>query len=131
MWGTPTTREEGRGVPVTGVDDSGAGADEDSGLEDTPQQRGLMIPASMGLRCQVPDDLESFTVTASWGVYESVPAPEGDESRIRRYKRTPVEIPKRIVVADLDESETTEIPLKDKVVLRIDRHDDARASTAG
>ena len=73
--------EAGRGVPLTEVDDSGAGADEDSGLEDTPQQRGLMIPASMGLRCQIPDDLESFTVTASWGVYESVPAPEGDESR--------------------------------------------------
>ena len=116
--------QEGQGVPVTGVDDSGAGADEDSGLEDTPQQRGLMIPASMGLRCQVPDDLESFTVTASWGVYESVPAPEGDESRIRRYKRTPVEIPKRIVVADLDPSMTMEIPLRDKVVLRVDRHDD-------
>ena len=116
--------EAGRGVPLTEVDDSGAGADEDSGLEDTPQQRGLMIPASMGLRCQIPDDLESFTVTASWGVYESVPAPEGDESRSRRYKRTPVEIPKRIVVADLDESVTTEIPLKDKVVLRIDRHDE-------
>ena len=116
--------EAGRGVPLTEVDDSGAGADEDSGLEDTPQQRGLMIPASMGLRCQIPDDLESFTVTASWGVYESVPAPEGDESRIRRYKRTPVEIPKRIVVADLGESVTTEIPLKDKVVLRIDRHDE-------
>ena len=116
--------EAGRGVPLTEVDDSGAGADEDSGLEDTPQQRGLMIPASMGLRCQVPDDLESFTVTASWGMYESVPAPEGDESRSRRYKRTPVEIAKRIVVADLGESVTTEIPLKDKVVLRIDRHDE-------
>jgi len=116
--------QEGQGVPVTGVDDSGAGADEDSGLEDTPQQRGLMIPASMGLRCQVPDDLESFTVTASWGVYESVPAPEGDESRIRRYKRTPVDISKRIVVADLDPSVTMEIPLRDKVVLRVDRHDD-------
>ena len=90
----------------------------------TPQQRGLMIPASMGLRCQVPDDLESFTVTASWGVYESVPAPEGAESRIRRYKRTPVEIPKRIMVADLDPSVTMEIPLRDKVVLRVDRHDD-------
>ena len=51
-----------------------AEADEDSGTEDEPQQRGLMIPASMGLRCQIPDDLGSFTVTASWGVYESVPA---------------------------------------------------------
>ncbi len=116
--------QEGQGVPVTGVDDSGAGADEDSGLEDTPQQRGLMIPASMGLRCQVPDDLESFTVIASWGVYESVPAAEGDESPARRYKRTPVEIPRRIVIADLAPSETVEIPLKDKVVLRVDRHDD-------
>jgi hypothetical protein len=116
--------QEGQGVPVTAVDDSGAGADEDSGLEDTPQQRGLMIPASMGLRCQIPDDLESFTVTASWGVYERVPAPEGDESRIRRYKRTPVEIPKRIVVADLDPSKTTDIPLRDKVILRVDRYDD-------
>ena len=28
-----------------------------------------MIPASMGLRFQVPADLETFTVTASWGVY--------------------------------------------------------------
>ena len=43
---------------------------------------------------------------------------------MRRYKRTPVEIPKPITVADLDESATTEIPLKDKVVLRVDRHDD-------
>lgn len=116
--------EASRGVPLTEVDDSGAGAGEDSELEDTPQQRGLMIPASMGLRCQIPDDLESFTVTASWGVYESVPAPEGDESRIRRYKRTPVEIPKRILVADLAESAMIEIPLKDKVVLRIDRYDE-------
>ncbi len=122
--GDANDAEAGRGVPLTEVDDSGAGTDEDSGLEDTPQQRGLMIPASMGLRCQIPDDLESFTVTASWGVYESVPAPEGDESRSRRYKRTPVEIPKRIVVADLGESVTTEIPLKDKVVLHIDRHDE-------
>src|SRR5262249_9851037 len=116
--------ENSRGVPLTGVDDAGAGADEDSGLEDTPQQRGLMIPASMGLRCQIPEDLDAFTVTASWGVYESVPAPEDNESRLRRYKRTPVEIPKRILVADLDEIKTTEIPLRDKVVLRIDRHED-------
>ena len=116
--------ESDRGVPLTAVDDSGAGADEDSGLEDTPQQRGLMIPASMGLRCQIPDDLESFTVVASWGVYERVPAPEGDESRLRRYKRTPVEIPKRFAVSDLSQSATMETSLKDRVVLRVDMHDD-------
>ena len=69
---TPRMPQAEPGVPVTAVDDSGAGADEDSGVEDEPQQRGLMIPASMGLRCQIPDDLESFTVIASWGVYEPV-----------------------------------------------------------
>ena len=117
--------ESGRGVPLTGVDDSGAGADEDSGVEDEPQQRGLMIPASMGLRCQIPDDLESFTVTASWGVYESVPENDPERQRVvRRYKRTQVEVPKLITVAGLRQSGTTEIPVQDQVVLRVDRHDD-------
>jgi hypothetical protein len=114
-----------RGVPLTGVDDSGAGADEDSGVEDEPQQRGLMIPASMGLRCQIPDDLESFTVTASWGMYESVPEEDPERRRLtRRYRRTPVQIPKTIAVSDLHDAQTTEIPLLDNVVLRVDRHDD-------
>ena len=123
--GDAADAESGRGVPLTGVDDSGAGADEDSGMEDEPQQRGLMIPASMGLRCQIPEDLESFTVTASWGVYEPVPEVDAEKARIvRRYKRTPVEIPKTIMVADLHDAQTTEIPLKDKVVLRMDRYDD-------
>ena len=123
--GDAADAESGRGVPLTEVDDSGAGADEDSGLEDEPQQRGLMIPASMGLRCQIPADLESFSVTASWGVYEPVPAADAEKARIvRRYKRTPVEITKRIAVSDLRNSGTTEIPLRDKVVLRVDRHDD-------
>ena len=123
--GDAADAESGRGVPLTEVDDSGAGADEDSGLEDEPQQRGLMIPASMGLRCQIPADLESFSVTASWGVYEPVPTADAEKARIvRRYKRTPVEITKRIAVSDLRNSGTTEIPFRDKVVLRVDRHDD-------
>ena len=45
----------GQGVPVEGTDESVA-ADEDS-TEDAPQQRGVMAPASMGLRFQVPKDL--------------------------------------------------------------------------
>src|SRR6185312_14153979 len=36
--GDATDAESGRGVPVTGVDDSGAGSDADSGVEDEPQQ---------------------------------------------------------------------------------------------
>src|SRR6266567_6953936 len=108
--GDAADAESGRGVPLTEVDDSGAGADEDSGMEDEPQQRGLMIPASMGLRCQIPEDLESFTVTASWGVYEPVPEVDAEKARIvRRYKRSPVEIPKTITVADLRDAQTTEI----------------------
>ena len=113
--------KEDQGVPVSGADEDGADGDEDN-VEDEPQRRGLMIPASMGLRCQIPDDLEEFTVIASWGVYEPVPAEEGDKRR--RYKRTPVEIPKTITVAELDTAKTKDFPLKDDVVLRIDRHDD-------
>jgi hypothetical protein len=113
--------KEDQGVPVSGADEDGADGDEDN-VEDEPQRRGLMIPASMGLRCQIPDDLEEFTVIASWGVYEPVPAEEGDKRR--RYKRTPVEIPKTITVAKLDPAKTKDFPLKDEVVLRVDRHDD-------
>ena len=69
--GDAVDAEEGRGVPVTAVDESSAAADEDS-VEDAPQQRGLMIPASMGLRFQIPADLDKFTVLASWGTYHSV-----------------------------------------------------------
>ena len=52
-----------------------------------------MIPASMGLRFQVPADLESFTVTASWGTYETVETDKVTKAGrpIRHYQRTPVE----------------------------------------
>ncbi len=116
---------QGRGVPVTAVEDSGAGADEDT-VEDEPPKRGLMIPASMGLRCQIPDDLDSFTVTASWGVYHPLPeqVDEKTGARSRRFQRTPIEITKTLTVADLNPSTTTPVHLKDEVVLRLDRHDD-------
>ena len=123
--GDAADAESGRGVPLTGVDDSGAGADEDSGVEDEPQQRGLMIPASMGLRCQIPETWSRSRVTRRGACTSRSPRRIAEKARIvRRYKRTPVEIPKRITVADLRDSGTTEIPLQDKVVLRVDRHDD-------
>ncbi|WP_217622780.1 DISARM system helicase DrmA, partial [Streptomyces lunaelactis] len=125
---------ESRGVPLTAVDDSSASSDEDE-VEDQPQKRGLMIPASMGLRCQIPDDLDEFTVTASWGTYEPVKEKRGEGTEgnegdapapaFRRFQRTPHAIPKTIKIADLKPSRTTEIVLKDKVVLRVDRYDDA------
>jgi Helicase conserved C-terminal domain len=112
---------EDRGVPVSGEGDDGPDGEEDN-VEDEPQRRGLMIPASMGLRCQIPADLERFTVTASWGKYD--PATDESERKGRRYKRTPIEITKTIAVADLDPVKTTDVSLQDEVVLRIDRHDD-------
>jgi hypothetical protein len=125
--GDATDATEGRGVPVTAVDEAGADADEDAAIEDEPQRRGLMIPASMGLRCQIPDDLEAFTVTASWGVYEALPAREEEDSasRVRRHKRTPVEVTTTITVAELPPGTTRAMHLRDKVVLRVDRYDNS------
>ncbi|MCC3766072.1 DISARM system helicase DrmA [Streptomyces sp. UNOC14_S4] len=118
---------ESRGVPVTAVDESSAGADEDE-VEDQPQKRGLVIPASMGLRCQVPDDLDEFTVTASWGTYEPVKEKQGEGgepvSRLRRYQRKPHEYSVSIKVSELMSSHTATLVLEDKVVLRVDRYDD-------
>lgn len=118
---------ESRGVPMTAVDESSAGADEDE-VEDQPQKRGLMIPASMGLRCQVPDDLDVFTVAASWGTYEPVKEKRGEggepASKLRRYQRQSHEISTTITVSDLTPSSTTTFVLKDKIVLRVDRYDD-------
>ena len=67
---------EGRGVPAVGIDDNAVDSDDDD-AEDQPQKRGLMIPASMGLRFQIPADLDEFTVIASWGVYDPIRSPTG------------------------------------------------------
>lgn len=115
---------QSRGVPVTAVDDSSTDADEDDG-NDEPPKRGLMIPASMGLRFQLPLDLASFTVTASWGIYDSIKADADVENpRARLFKRTPVDVPVTVRVADLAAGATTALPLKDDVVLRIDQYED-------
>jgi len=124
--GDAADARESRGVPVTAVDEEHADDDGDASVEDEPQRRGLMIPASMGLRCQVPADLESFTVTASWGMYEPF-SEETDDRVIRRYKRTPVEIATTIKVADLRQGNTKEITLKDDIRLRVDRYDEPEA----
>lgn len=117
-----------RGVPVTDVDDSSVQADEDD-VEDQPQKRGLMIPASMGLRFQIPLDLDEFTITSAWGVYNPFTTDETTKSgrAVRRFQRTPVEVRATVRVADLDPGSTTPFVLKDHVVLRVDRFDDEEA----
>jgi hypothetical protein len=125
--GDAADAEISRGVPVTSVDDSAAESDEDT-VDDIPQQRGLMIPASMGLRFQVPTDLERFEVTASWGVYRvHKPEKEDEDPKPRsgrRYKREDFRIPKEIRLEDLSHGVTREYQLRDTTVLRVDRHDD-------
>jgi hypothetical protein len=120
-------RVHGRGVPALAADDNDADADaDDDDAEDRAPKQGLMIPASMGLRFQVPFDLESFTVTASWGTYESVQTDQVTRSGrpIRHYQRTPIEETRTIVLADLSPGHTSTIALHESICLRIDRYND-------
>ena len=99
-------------MPVTGGGRERARDDEDTGIEDEPQRRGLMIPASMGLRCQVPDDLESFTVTASWGMYEPVTEEDAKTAAVRSGNTSAPQSrsPSGSQVADLHDGTTADDP---------------------
>ncbi|MGY4102488.1 DISARM system helicase DrmA [Nocardia sp. R16R-3T] len=132
--GDDVDAQQNRGVPVTAVDDSSTAGDEDSGSnesEDAAPKRGLVIPASMGLRFQIPADLDTFTVTASWGQYKGVPRGEYEQDaeqqgsrKTPRFQRTPFVFPAEIQVADLHPGETMEKSLRDTVVLRLDSYQD-------
>ncbi len=133
----------GRIAPQRLAPEAGASADDDEasadpgadeaeapdpdGDEDVAPKRGLMIPASMGLRFQVPKDLESFTVRASWGEYHARNAEaEGSEGgRPRReFVRTPVDVPVVVPVAELVPGETRTFALQGDAVLRVDAFPD-------
>ena len=134
------------GAPVTGVEEEAASASSEEDLgedaDDEPVRRGLMIPASMGLRFQVPADpaeLEAITVRVSWGTYEtagrddedsaSAPAPPGPAggggSHITRYHRVPHSRTLRLTLADLTPGRTQDHVLDGDVTLRVDSHLDA------
>lgn len=117
---------EGRGVPTPAVDESEADSDDDDDVEDRAPKQGLMIPASMGLRFQVPTDLDSFAVTASWGIYESVETDKVSKAGrpIRHYQRVPVEERRTVRLADLVPGHTASIALREDACLRVDRYDD-------
>jgi len=115
---------DGRGVPVLSLDETATEADEDTGgdRDDEPVKRGLMIPASMGLRFQVPLDLSAFQVAAEWGVYN--PERTGEVTAagrdVRVYVRTPIHHRINVPLAELTPGVTAEYPLQDNVMLRID-----------
>lgn len=131
------------GAPVTGVEEemTNATAEEDPGedTDDEPVRRGLMIPASMGLRFQVPADpaeLESISIHVSWGTYESigrddaeVPAPSSDlassrDSHLTRYRRIPHYHNFSLRLADLTPGRTLDRKLENDVFLRVDSYRD-------
>lgn len=116
---------EGRGVPAYAADDTEADAEDDD-LEDRAPKQGLMIPASMGLRFQVPADLDAFRVLASWGTYETVETDKVTKAghAVREYQRTPVEVACPVHLADLVPGQTATLTLKESIVLRVDRYDD-------
>jgi hypothetical protein len=120
---------EGRGVPAYAADETEADAEDDDAEDRAPKQ-GLMIPASMGLRFQIPSDLEAFRVVASWGTYETVETEKVSKAGrpIRAYQRTPVEEPRTIRLADLTHGQTATVPLRESIALRIDLYNDPRYS---
>ncbi len=122
---TTTGADEGRGVPVTAVDDStrrgrrghrrGRAA---AARADDPRVDGPALPG--------PADLDAFTVAASWGIYQRRVK---DRARTTRRGRAATSArrsrsPSTVAVADLAPGITTAYPLKDDVVLRVDRYDD-------
>jgi hypothetical protein len=115
----------GGGVPANAADDNEADVQDDDAEDRAPKQ-GLMLPASMGLRFQVPLDLDFVEVTASWGVYESVETEEETKAGrpIRHYQRIPVEETRRIPLKDLTVGVTSTVWLRDSICLRLDRYDD-------
>lgn len=118
---------EGRGVPAYAADDTEADTEDDD-VEDRAPKQGLMIPASMGLRFQVPADLEAFRVVASWGTYETVETDKVTKAGrpVRNYQRTPVEETRTVRLSDLTADQTATVVLNESIVLRVDRYDDVK-----
>ncbi|MCF2710856.1 DISARM system helicase DrmA [Schaalia hyovaginalis] len=119
------------GVPVTGVDDDSldATAEEDRGgdTDDEPVRRGLMIPASMGLRFHIPEDLDSFNVHVSWGSYEPLAQDDEEktEDRTSRYRRVPHHHSLSLQPSSLKSGQTLDHTLEGQITLRIDAYHDA------
>ena len=123
------------GVPVTGSEEDtlSATVDEDPGedTDDEPVRRGLMIPASMGLRFQVPADLDALNVHVSWGTYEPTGAGaetgQASADTGTRYRRVPHTHSLRLEPTVLTPGRTEDRILDGDVTLRIDSHLDEPA----
>lgn len=118
------------GIPVTGTEEEtlNATAEEDPGTDtdDEPVRRGLMIPASMGLRFQVPADLDALNIHVRWGTYEPTSAAidtgQDAASSGTQYQRIPHEHSIRLEPTVLTPGVTEDRRLEGDVTLRIDSY---------
>lgn len=120
--GDDVDAKQSTGVPMPSMDETTVDAEEDAS-EDTPVKRGLMIPASMGLRFQLPLDVERVTVRANWGTYEPQSTDKvipGTDRHERVFHRRHHDHAYTLDVRDLGDGATREVPLEGDVVLRID-----------
>ncbi|GGJ17951.1 DISARM system helicase DrmA [Paenarthrobacter histidinolovorans] len=110
----------GRGVPS--VQENETAGSDDEGAEDVPLRRGLMIPASMGLRFQVGLDVEHVVIRAEWGTYRSEETDEVTPSgrQKRKFRRTQHAHPVIVPVGSLQAGKTEDFPLEDSILIRVD-----------
>lgn len=110
----------GRGVPA--VQESETAGSDDEGAEDVPLRRGLMIPASMGLRFQVGLDVENVVIRAEWGTYRSEETDEVTPSgrQKRKFRRTQHVHSVIVPVGSLQPGKTEDFPLEDSILIRVD-----------
>src|SRR6185437_15145823 len=104
------------------VQENETGGSDDEGAEDVPLRRGLMIPASMGLRFQVGLDVEKVVIRAEWGTYRSEETDEVTASgrQKRKFRRTQHAHPVIVPVGSLLAGETADFTLEDSILLRVD-----------
>src|SRR5699024_4510058 len=103
---------------------------DDSGVKTV--KKGLMAPSSMGIRFQVPADVEAVQVTASWGRYSSStpvsePPPETTVGVLPKkprpiYQREPFRIVEIIRLDSIEPGITKRVSLSPPVVLQVDRY---------
>lgn len=139
------------GVPVHSVDTSEPDGEQDA-VDDDPQRRGLMIPASMGLRFHIDRATTAqFIVRARWATYGrrainptepcQQPASSAQPQRARSqqgaskkknenkqrpkfaYARTPNEHTITVEVAELSRTTLNDRHLQGEVMVRLDRYD--------
>lgn len=105
---------------------TGEGTDQ----SDVAQQRGLMIPASMGMRFQIPKTLGSFVAHCRWGSYNPTAETgviDKNGAEVRGYARTSHDVAITVDVSELYALRTKTYQVDKQVTLRVDLFVDREA----